>query len=176
MSHPLVANIKRNELYDVYIGRGSKWGNPYVLNVDGDRRTVIEKYREYFITSELISSLRELRGKVLGCYCAPLPCHGDFLAIMANSNDTRDLPMPTPTLDRIIVAAKRDYPNTQYGTTTDGYTKRSGAPTSIMIRLENETRWRRLMVWQFSNAGTLFVRIKGEPYIVNEWQLPVISK
>lgn len=63
-----------------------------------------------------------------------------------------------------------------WGMTVDGYTKRSGAPTSYMIRLEGETRWRRLMVWQFSNNGTLFVRIKGESVIVNEYDIPEPTK
>ena len=28
---------------------------------------------------------RQLRGKVLGCHCKPLPCHGDYLAALANA-------------------------------------------------------------------------------------------
>jgi hypothetical protein len=60
-----------------------------------------------------------------------------------------------------------------YGMTADGYTKRSGAPTSRLIRLEGEKRWRRLMCWQFSNAGTCFIRIKGETLIVADSDLPL---
>jgi hypothetical protein len=60
----------------------------------------------------------------------------------------------------------------RYGMTADGYTKRSGAPTSWMIRLDGEKRYRRLMVWQFSNAGTLFVRVRGECLVVNEFDIP----
>ena len=56
--------------------------------------------------------------------------------------------------------------------TAMGYTKRSGGPTSYMIRLEGETRWRRLMAWQFSNNGTLFVRILGVPHIVRQYDIP----
>jgi hypothetical protein len=41
-----------------------------------------------------------------------------------------------------------------------------------MIRLQGEKRWRRLMVWQFSNLGTLFVRIAGEPHVVREEMIP----
>lgn len=48
-----------------------------------------------------------------------------------------------------------------------GYTVRAGSPTSWEVRLEGETRWRRVYVWQFSNAGTCFVRIKGEDVIVH---------
>jgi hypothetical protein len=55
----------------------------------------------------------------------------------------------------------------RYGMTVMGYTKLSGAPTSRMIRLEGEKRFRRLMCWQFSNVGTCFVRIKGECLVVS---------
>ena len=50
--------------------------------------------------------------------------------------------------------------------TADGYTVKSGSPTRYMVRLEGETKYRRLMCWQFSNAGTLFLRIKGENVVV----------
>jgi aminoglycoside phosphotransferase (APT) family kinase protein len=71
-----------------------------------------------------------------------------------------------------IERAKRMDPPSIYGMCADGYTKRSGAPTSLMVQLKGETIWRRLMVWQFSNAGTLFVRIKGECVTVHEHQIP----
>jgi hypothetical protein len=54
----------------------------------------------------------------------------------------------------------------RWGMTASGYTKQSGAPTSKMIRLAGEKRWRRLMCWQFSNAGTCFVKVNGENLIV----------
>jgi len=74
-------------------------------------------------------------------------------------------------LQQRIAAMKRTKtPN--YGIAVAGYTTRSGAPTSRMIRLDGESRWRRLMCWQFSNNGTLFVKIKGENLIVNEYDLP----
>jgi hypothetical protein len=60
----------------------------------------------------------------------------------------------------------------RYGMTALGYTKRSGAPTSWMIRLEGEKRFRRLMVWQFSNVGTCFVNVNGAPLVVHEYELP----
>jgi hypothetical protein len=68
------------EPYDVYIGRPSKWGNPFVIGEHGDRAEVIRKYREHLLRSpELVASLHELRGKVLGCWCKPKACHGDVL-------------------------------------------------------------------------------------------------
>lgn len=65
---------------DVYIGRGSKWGNPYRIGVHGSRDAVIAKYRDYLESNEhLKRSLPELRGKNLVCYCKPKACHGDVL-------------------------------------------------------------------------------------------------
>ncbi|RME81276.1 MAG: DUF4326 domain-containing protein [Caldilineae bacterium] len=80
-----VVHCKRDE-YDVYIGRPSKWGNPFVVGRDGDRETVIQKYREWIMEQdELLADLHELRGKRLGCWCAPKACHGDVLAELADS-------------------------------------------------------------------------------------------
>lgn len=63
-----------------YIGRGSKWGNPFIMGKDGDRTDVIRKYYFYLRDNvELRSQLEELRGKQLGCYCAPKACHGEVL-------------------------------------------------------------------------------------------------
>jgi hypothetical protein len=75
-----IVNIHHKVPYDVYIGRGSKWGNPFKIGKDGTRDEVIEKYAQYIADNEyLIGSLEELRGKRLGCYCAPKRCHGDVL-------------------------------------------------------------------------------------------------
>lgn len=66
--------------HDVYIGRPSKWGNPFEIGKDGTRKAVIEKYKSWIQTQpELLASLNELDGKVLGCWCTPLPCHGEVL-------------------------------------------------------------------------------------------------
>ena len=74
-----VVHCKRAE-YDVYIGRPSKWQNPFVIGKDGTRSEVIEKYREWIQTrTELMDALNELEGKILGCWCHPKACHGDVL-------------------------------------------------------------------------------------------------
>lgn len=71
---------KYKHVYDVYIGRGSKWGNPFVIGKDGTREEVINKYEKYLLNSpELLNSLHELKGKTLGCFCKPKACHGDVL-------------------------------------------------------------------------------------------------
>ena len=82
----LVVHCKR-AAFDVYIGRPSKWGNPFKIGPDGDRAAVIKQYRNWLMEHpEVVREVKaELRGKVLGCWCAPLPCHGDVLAEVANS-------------------------------------------------------------------------------------------
>lgn len=85
-----VVNVKSSK-YDVYIGRGSKWGNPFVIGRDGDRDRVCDLYANYLNSRpDLLSALHELKGKVLGCYCAPLRCHGDYLAVLANFGDEQN--------------------------------------------------------------------------------------
>lgn len=75
----MVVNI-RTDKYDVFIGRPSKWGNPFIIGKDGTRQEVLEKYRQYILNKpELLKDLHELKGKTLGCYCKPFPCHGDIL-------------------------------------------------------------------------------------------------
>jgi hypothetical protein len=71
--------------YDVFIGRPSKWGNPFKIGRDGSREEVIHKYEEWLHDTYLVTDLPELRGKILGCFCAPLGCHGDVLARLANA-------------------------------------------------------------------------------------------
>jgi hypothetical protein len=70
----------KKEKYDIYIGRPSKWGNPFVIGKDGTRKEVLQKYRNHIITTpELFNALEELEGKILGCWCKPKSCHGDIL-------------------------------------------------------------------------------------------------
>jgi len=80
-----VVHCKR-EKFDVYIGRPSKWGNPFQIGPDGNREEVIEKHLKWLLNQpELVKQCKEeLKGKVLGCWCAPKACHGDTLAKIAN--------------------------------------------------------------------------------------------
>jgi len=82
-----VVHCKR-EPFDVYIGRPSKWGNPYshlktpnaARHVSPSREAAISEYEIYLRASPaLLADLSELAGKVLGCWCAPKPCHGEVL-------------------------------------------------------------------------------------------------
>lgn len=76
----LIAWADDRSLY-VRIDRRSPWGNPFELPADGDRDTVIANYAEHYLPHKpsLLERLPELRGKALGCWCAPEPCHGDVL-------------------------------------------------------------------------------------------------
>lgn len=69
------------------IDRYSEFGNPFFLDSDGDREQVCNGYIEYFKHKRsLHNKVKELKGKVLGCHCAPLKCHGDYLKQLSNEN------------------------------------------------------------------------------------------
>jgi hypothetical protein len=71
---------KHKSKFTVYIGRGSKWGNPFVIGTDGTRAEVIQMYEDYIRNKpELLAQLPELEGEILGCFCKPAACHGDVL-------------------------------------------------------------------------------------------------
>ena len=82
----------------VKVDRTSKWGNPFIVGVDGDREQCIQLYRQFVVgdalseRADVMASrhilndcLAELRGKHLACWC-PLdgPCHADVLLALAN--------------------------------------------------------------------------------------------
>lgn len=80
----------------VVVARPTKWGNPYVVGVDGPpvacvfkfhimlcARLVPEERAEQRRLRRIIK--RELRGKNLACWCAlDQPCHADVLLKVAN--------------------------------------------------------------------------------------------
>lgn len=73
----------------VRISRPGPWGNPYRLAPgagEAERAQAIDAYARHLDRSpELLARLPELRGKALGCYCAPLACHGDVVAARVNA-------------------------------------------------------------------------------------------
>lgn len=83
---------------EVYIGRQmnmggwnltkSKWANPYKVGKDGNIFEVLDKYEQHIRTTSLYNELEELRGKELGCWCKPDPCHGDVLIKLLNETNT----------------------------------------------------------------------------------------
>lgn len=80
----------KKEPYDVYIGRPSKWGNPFHIGIDGTREEVIEKFRNWIITQpKLLKDLHEIKGKTLGCWCKPKVCHGDILVELIETSNLK---------------------------------------------------------------------------------------
>lgn len=98
----IVVHCKK-ESYDTYVGRGSRWGNPYshkpntkALYIVPTLAEAVERFHDYLLGSpDLYQEVGELRGQVLGCWCAPpggldaaLPpdavCHAQILAYYAN--------------------------------------------------------------------------------------------
>ncbi|MEA9886925.1 DUF4326 domain-containing protein [Xanthomonas campestris pv. raphani] len=95
ISTPLttVVNRDKGEKFDIYIGRGTVWGNPYPIGRAGDREEVLRKY-QYDFDRRLLDffqdhdrNVAEIRGRVLGCHCKPSACHGDIIARYVNSLD-----------------------------------------------------------------------------------------
>lgn len=78
--------------FDVLIMRGSRWGNPFVLEDtkdDAARAECIKKFKQKFIAdirAGIITKddLLSLYGKRLGCCCHPKTCHGDVIAEVVN--------------------------------------------------------------------------------------------
>lgn len=96
MSTPKVVHCKK-EPYDIYVGRGSKFGNPYSHKEGTSAKWVVETredairlYGEWLRAQpELMAAVKkELKGKTLGCWCKPLACHGDVLLKIANEEDS----------------------------------------------------------------------------------------
>lgn len=60
----------------IYAGRGSVYGNPFPIDKDNNRETVIKKFEEYFI-NEIISNNRDIinglkklnKDSILSCFC-----------------------------------------------------------------------------------------------------------
>ena len=99
----------------VYIGRPSKWGNPFEIGKDGDRDLVVEKFEKWLTTGEsfgninaleekrqsILRSLNELSNKDLVCFCAPKKCHGDVLIKMCDFKPDYRVPPGETILETI---------------------------------------------------------------------------
>jgi hypothetical protein len=77
-----------NGLPVVYVGRPSKWGNPYVAETDAERANAVELFRQWvydLIERGVYHDINELRGKNLACWCKEgEECHADILLYLAN--------------------------------------------------------------------------------------------
>ena len=53
---------------------------------DGTRREIVARYRDYLLARpDLLALLPGLRGRRIGCWCAPLACHADVIAELADA-------------------------------------------------------------------------------------------
>lgn len=85
----------------VYVGRGSRWGNPFVVGKDGTAEVCVQKYaaqllpyrhhgpnstlEHLFISVAILADIQTLRGKNLACWCDEgATCHADLLLEWAN--------------------------------------------------------------------------------------------
>ena len=86
-------NRKAGDHYTVYIGRKHghqcHYGNPFIIGIDGSRDEVVSMCNSWLRGNAytdiepdrriwILQNLSQLEGEVLGCWCAPLPCHGDI--------------------------------------------------------------------------------------------------
>lgn len=65
----------------VRVDRRTPWGNPFEMPEDGNRQTVIKNYEDHYLPYKpsLQNKYPHLKGKALGCWCYPEPCHADVL-------------------------------------------------------------------------------------------------
>jgi len=91
-----IVNIKSGKPYDIYCGRGSIFGNPYEIGVDGTREQVIERYKKWFNfllrDKRFVDELNKLKGKTLGCFCVPQKCHCEVIIEYLNKIKIEEYP------------------------------------------------------------------------------------
>jgi len=87
--HPNLVRYAADLQVYVRIDRGSAWGNPFIMDADGTRDEVCNWYEKHYIPYKrsLSDKIKNLKGKILGCYCYPNRCHGDTLIKLANETD-----------------------------------------------------------------------------------------
>lgn len=77
-----------NKLF-VRVDRGSEFGNPFLLPIDGDRDQVCNNYSHHYLPFKpsILNKIKTLKGKALGCWCNPLKCHADILKSFADETN-----------------------------------------------------------------------------------------
>jgi hypothetical protein len=80
----------------VYVGRPTKWGNPFEPSRFMTREECVEAFRDVIMCPVCVEenremAIKELGGKDLCCWC-PLdkPCHADILLDLANELTTKE--------------------------------------------------------------------------------------
>lgn len=121
-----VINIKSGKKYDVYCGRSGKgqdgyFGNPHVIGYCKicdkihNRKDSIESFKDYFFTkldqdTHFRVKVKQLKDKVLGCFCKPLSCHCDVIVEYLENQEKHDenVVCVGPIPNRVIIAGSRD--------------------------------------------------------------------
>lgn len=95
MAKTTVIHVDQMQPGDIYIGRAvprrklkaSKWANPFIIGVHGDREQVVQLHDAFIRAAPywFKRELEELKGKRLACWCSPEMCHGDVLAELAEA-------------------------------------------------------------------------------------------
>ena len=116
----MILNLRkdRSRPHQIYIGRPSRWGNPFRLHHENERIRVISLYRRELVHrlrtgSVTRAELAELAGRPLVCWCAPLACHGHVLlaaAAWAATEPDVDLETATWTSEPIERLVRRATP------------------------------------------------------------------
>ena len=81
---PKLVNRRNNKVYDLSIGRDSRWGNRSILSDASNNleRDAVCDSHDIQLTHQILSGevtiddLLSLEGKTLGCWCVPKRCHG----------------------------------------------------------------------------------------------------
>jgi hypothetical protein len=76
----------------VYVGRPTKWGNPFRVDFSTSREQCCQYFRAAIVNPKMagndmpsLAQVMELRGKDLACWCRlDQPCHADVLLEIAN--------------------------------------------------------------------------------------------
>lgn len=87
--HPNLVRYAADLQVYVRIDRGSAWGNPFIMDADGTRDEVCDWYEKHYIPykKSLRDKIKNLKGKILGCYCYPNRCHGETLKRLADETN-----------------------------------------------------------------------------------------
>lgn len=89
-----IYNLDKSKI--IPIDRRSIFGNPFKIGENNTRKGVIEKYKIWFYNKiktdkNFKTCVNNLKGKTLGCWCTPLPCHGDVIIEYLNGLKTEGL-------------------------------------------------------------------------------------
>jgi hypothetical protein len=128
----------------------SIWANPFKIDKNGTREDVIAKYEAYIREklnkdATLVEELLKLKGKTLGCWCHPDPCHGDVLIKLIEEYGKKNEP-PKSTSKNVNVEAKKNE-------TVEA--KKNAKPNEKTEPKKNETKKRKYKIAKATDSSLL---------------------